>query len=239
MRVFQWWFPTHTTPHLQNWRHCPKTGCLLLRKLLNSHRLFPTWNHEKTDSQQKKTVGIMSCSLYPTIQCFSSSLYLVSSRPVMMSWVITSNSKKLSILFFYFIKAGCTASLTEKSSPGYLSKAQYNIWAISLFLIFMFIFEKMKRKLNKFYPRCRYTWKGLRELTFRALHFSGQEAETEGGEVTRSSRGEVTVIDERLKPQFSRLLTQGPSPPMRLASWPPWHLVHLSTRRDTNKEIPR
>lgn len=183
----------------------------------------------------------MSCSLYPTIQCFSSSLYLVSSRPVMMSWVITSNSKKLSILFFYFIKAGCTASLIEKSSPGYLSKAQYNIWAISLFWYSCSFLKRWREswKLNKFYPRCRYTWKGLRELTFRALHFSGQEAETEGGEVTRSSRGEVTVIDEGFKPQFSRLLTQGPSPPMRLASGPPWHLVHLSTRWDTNKEILR
>lgn len=73
---------------------CPKTGCLLLRKLLNSCRLFPTWNHKKTDSGQRKTTGILPLSPDPAIQCFSSSLDWEAQWAAMMSRLLTSRPKK-------------------------------------------------------------------------------------------------------------------------------------------------
>lgn len=55
---------------------CPKTGCLLLRVSLNSCRLFPTWNHKNTDSQQRKTMGILLLLADPTTQCFLAHLFM-------------------------------------------------------------------------------------------------------------------------------------------------------------------
>jgi len=57
---------------------------------------------------------------------------------------ITINNKQIkeAVYFFFpiFIKTSYIVFPTETSSQGHLSLNQYNIWILSLFLMFIFIF---------------------------------------------------------------------------------------------------
>lgn len=120
----------------------------------------------------------------------------------------------------------------DKQSRAPLS--QHNIWTTALFPIFIFIFKKMKRKLNRFHPGISLNLKRP-----QSTHVSGEGTETERSEVTRSHGWEVTVMGEEPKPKVSSLLTQGPSCGVRLAPRPPQHLSRLMISRGMNKWIPK